>query len=1257
MVQLDLKKIFTAQRETSVLSETVINAGTGDGQATASVNPPVGTPKSLREAKKLWTGVAFCTYNCESLSEARLMQITRELEKNSIDILCLQGTRNKFNGDQHLNGYKIVYEPAGTGKQESYAGVAIVVSDKLLDKTQHHKMTWLENRILALRVKSKFFDHAIISAYAPGDHLPRSIRTRYWQALRKCVNGVPRRSYLLLGTDSNGHVGHDPGPGIGGSGAERWTENGLELQRTCTECHLTALNTLDSCKNTGWTWQRRDGKGVTRIDYLIVSNRLHSQISCNTGVNTCIQLDSQGHGVDHRPVSATFNFRTLHEQGSDFQKEKPTIPGLSNFNRSLAKAFKAYSSFIDNQFRVVPLPVDGEALELAQALQESFANEVNEYWDPAGSVDDKNSLLSRAACNAYTEFLLKKSEKPIRKPYIDSETLLQIDQRRDKWENVRLAATTLTTGWQQTITREYKRLKKLGQILLPTHFPSLFPNRDIPELTTLCSYWIDWKNHNLFTRNEIRNRKIKYQEKLIEEVGAPGSESSIWKAIDRLAPAPKKIRCNNLGVEKSQGGWCYSSGEVINEVRQFATDELWQRDPSDLLPPEPVEVPNSYDDAISPTVADVKASFRKTNPNRSSPPWAPPLKLWVILEDAAAPRFKNIWTQMGVEDTFVKDWETSKCAWIDKPGKKGKNIRDKRGIIIADAAGKSYLTWLQKQCAMDRHGTWKDESMGALPGRSSTQALIKILSVRERLRRNKQNNVTFLGDAVKAFDRINRKKVLDQVTRKIKKPDLVRRIIARHKKVLVKSTFEGDDITMAMTTGVPQGCPKGPPLYVTGYEGVTDDIDEARCMAGHQRLLAKDPFPTSGPPPLISIDRTTYVDDHLEHRILTNGNNFETIQNEIKELVTIIMDSQKGWDIDNNLDKTVVLIDLFGKGARKVLKRLNGSILLDDGRCVKIAKSTKYLGVRIGGHLDSINDDTARISKAGEAMGRLSKFWRSKTLPLSQKIKLYSSLVRSIMTYGLEARLLTTSQLSRLEAAQTRHLRRIGESPAHIEHESNESLRERLHTPTFESWIRKLRLGIWRKLALHPQPAVTGSVLGPLNIDSHECNRERAVLLRNDLIECSKLNKLACGFSWRADNTVFIDAHFWHALACLTKSQIDRTLSFTSSVDRKHTKQTGPARELKHICDVCGSKFGTHAGLQTHKSKTHGVIHPLRSLVTSNICPICSVPLANVRGAQLHVQRVCAPKLSEEQLQALILRISTRATAVDSQTYLLGFLH
>jgi hypothetical protein len=174
---------------------------------------------------------------------------------------------------------------------------------------------------------------------------------------------------------------------------------------------------------------------------------------------------------------------------------------------------------------------------------------------------------------------------------------------------------------------------------------------------------------------------------------------------------------------------------------------------------------------------------------------------------------------MGRKDCFVTDWELSKCAWIDKPGKKGKRVQDKRGIIIADASGKAYLTWLQKLCARDRLGTWKDESMGALPGRSTSQALTKVFALRERLRKNKQNSATFLGDAVKAFDRINRAKLLGQVKKKMKHPDLIRRVIARHRTVKVRSTVGEDEVTMVMTTGVPQGCPKGPPLHVTGYEG------------------------------------------------------------------------------------------------------------------------------------------------------------------------------------------------------------------------------------------------------------------------------------------------------------------------------------------------------------------------------------------------------------------------------------------------------
>ena len=216
------------------------------------------------------------------------------MEIHNVHIAMLQGTRSKFGGDRTIGEYKIFYEAAGTNKIESYTGLAIVIRTSLLNGAQIKKMSWHEGRILALRVKNKFYDMHLISAYSPGDHLCRDVRNKFWHTLRKGLAGVPKRSSILLGMDANGHIGRDPGPGIGGETPERWTENGLELQRTCTELHLTALNTIQGCKHTDWTWQRRDGRGCTRIDYLLSSNRLLSQVSINHGANDVIKFELQG---------------------------------------------------------------------------------------------------------------------------------------------------------------------------------------------------------------------------------------------------------------------------------------------------------------------------------------------------------------------------------------------------------------------------------------------------------------------------------------------------------------------------------------------------------------------------------------------------------------------------------------------------------------------------------------------------------------------------------------------------------------------------------------------------------------------------------------------------------------------------------------------------------------------------------------------------------------------------------------------------
>ena len=132
-----------------------------------------------------------------------------------------------------------------------------------------------------------------------------------------------------------------------------------------------------------------------------------------------------------------------------------------------------------------------------------------------------------------------------------------------------------------------------------------------------------------------------------------------------------------------------------------------------------------------PTPMDVVEGFRKSNPNKSGTGWSIPSKLWVILEDQSSEKFCQVWKQMGKERVFPTSWHKQRCAWIDKPGKKGATIREKRGIMLSGASSKAYSNWTQNRTRDKMHGRWRDDSYGAIPGRGSAQALLKVFATRQ----------------------------------------------------------------------------------------------------------------------------------------------------------------------------------------------------------------------------------------------------------------------------------------------------------------------------------------------------------------------------------------------------------------------------------------------------------------------------------------------------------------------------------------------
>ena len=94
-------------------------------------------------------------------------------------------------------------------------------------------------------------------------------------------------------------------------------------------------------------------------------------------------------------------------------------------------------------------------------------------------------------------------------------------------------------------------------------------------------------------------------------------------------------------------------------------------------------------------------------------------------------------------------------------------------------------------------------------------------------------------------------------------------------------------------------------------------------------------------------------------------------------------------------------------------------------------------------------------------MATLSSIWTSSRLSLALKMRLYNSLIISIITYSSASRTLTKAQKKRLDAFNSKALRRIVGVRWHRPHikVGKDEEKKKTGQPPLTTTIRKLRLG------------------------------------------------------------------------------------------------------------------------------------------------------------------------------------------------------
>ena len=116
-----------------------------------------------------------------------------------------------------------------------------------------------------------------------------------------------------------------------------------------------------------------------------------------------------------------------------------------------------------------------------------------------------------------------------------------------------------------------------------------------------------------------------------------------------------------------------------------------------------------------------------------------------------------------------------------------------------------------------------------------------------------------------------------------------------------------------------------------------------------------------------------------------------------------------------------------------------------------------YLGSTIASNNSSFNDVNRRIAIATSTMSKLSSIWTSFRLSLALKMRLYNSLIISIITYSSASWTLTKAQKKRRDAFNTKAFRRIV-GVRWCDYVTNASILTRTGQPPLTTTIRKLRL-------------------------------------------------------------------------------------------------------------------------------------------------------------------------------------------------------
>lgn len=376
-------------------------------------------------------------------------------------------------------------------------------------------------------------------------------------------------------------------------------------------------------------------------------------------------------------------------------------------------------------------------------------------------------------------------------------------------------------------------------------------------------------------------------------------------------------------------------------------------------------------------------------------------------------------------DELPYEWKVGYLTPIHKKGSR-KSCENYRGISVLATVGKLYGRVIKKR--IEQQITIGEEQSGFTAGRSCTDNTYSLKQILEKRKlKNLDTHLIFI-DLEKAFDTVPIQKLLQILATTNINHHYIHTIREMYKDQtnVIKISNKISD-PFKTNKGVRQGCCLSPTLFKIYLEYILKEWKtKCRCMG----LLIGDDY----------IHSLLFADD----QVIMAGD-----EDDIEYMMRKLVDTYEANGLKINYKKTKYLTT-----------KDRGNDLQIYGNTIVKSDDFKYLGSIISSDANSKKDITSRMGQARQAIQRLNSLLWSKSIYNNTKVRIYNSIVQTILIYGSETWELSKRHRQQINAVEMDFLRR-GCRVSKLEHVTNVEIRNRMQkNSTSTEEIEKRRL-LW----------------------------------------------------------------------------------------------------------------------------------------------------------------------------------------------------